>query len=764
MPYQNTASTGGVSKEYYSWNYFNSSIQKLSGIKPSGVNISYKAPTGINYQDNWANDVANWMTKGAEAYSEWQTQHSTIEAKKYVATHSLDDYKKDVEVNNVPFQNDPIAMGELKRGYGEIAFSLAEQDFSDIVKTGEFARQGYTDEQMDAEYFNYVKKRQDEVAQSLGFNPNDEDFVAGYYNKSPAARIRIGNLNRSVTNDWRVKEARIQRDADIQAKLSVEGLSVENTAKILRDSFVNNMGSVHIAPDENQKDFISAVTALAKGGKYTLQDWQELGKKEFTDGKSFRDYIGQDVWDSLGRISQDTNTSNNAQAWDRFTRPFEDNVANGEPAPIRRALDKYLADNRGKIGTEDMTYKYLANAEARAKQQRKLLLKQQEAASKKANEDAIKASLSDKYVESIYSSPIGIPMRAPDEFGLTQKDIDMAFARKVYTFNGNQDARLEFIITSAKKTDAPYNPAKNFIKMAYGGYCDSLGGLMDSYNTQTLDGLNPDKGTVPQPPPYIEELKKFMQKDPDSVYAILNKTVSDDQLSMISALATYESFGITWDEAFKGMSRVRALNKTPQGRQKKYDINASISAYIIGDDEFKRMDGGAYSMILNTAYGINAIKPTESFEVPAKTAIQRFKDTTSPLLGTRVPNMFFSGSGINFQDGLRETEVYLSKEYPEEDYSVSYDYVRGALNIHRKSADGINNKIVTTIPRSKNLERIKQEILHRIDKESKNWKPLKSAKAISGAVEETALNVLEQHGISREDLGLPEEESEDDNL
>lgn len=546
MPYQNTGATPSIQNQYYNWQYFSHGMAKLQGIKPAGVNIS-PGQLNVDEYNNWAGMAMDFFLKGGQAYSKWQTEESTKEAQKYLTTHTLEEYQKDYVGQNLPFQDDPIAMYELKKGHGKLAFQLAKQEWDNRVKSGEFAprqledgtvQPGLSAEAMDAEYFKFVRGRQKEVANMFGYDEQDDAFTKGYYELSPAARVELANTNAAVTHQQMLQKNVIQGMAELNSAALSGSANVAYGAII---DFYNSERGKYITPEQWDNMLNTMATTLASSNPNSQYTLEAFGKKKL-GGKTIRELLGS-KWKKLTDLAQENVFNNDV----RVVREREDlkrrlvNAGDVEACIQKRAE----AESRNPKGLVSDEWKYWNRAIDEAQDQRDRLDRKDATERQERMKAVIKANGAQSWVESMCKgeNTLDYILLNDPETGIeiTRKDLKECVARMLE----NKELTLQQLLDGAlNRSGGDYNPMRDHLSNIFAGvlkdFNKDLGGLQ---STNANINLN-----VPQ---HLNILTQAYNLNPGAVEEILSGKAGFDlnTRALLEALATTDRYNISYSQA-----------------------------------------------------------------------------------------------------------------------------------------------------------------------------------------------------------------------
>lgn len=653
MPYQNTGATPSIQNQYYNWQYFSHGMAKLQGIKPAGVNIS-PGQLNVDEYNNWAGMAMDFFLKGGQAYSKWQTEESTKEAQKYLTTHTLEEYQKDYVGQNLPFQDDPIAMYELKKGHGKLAFQLAKQEWDNRVKSGEFAprqledgtvQPGLSAEAMDAEYFKFVRGRQKEVANMFGYDEQDDAFTKGYYELSPAARVELANTNAAVTH-----QQMLQKNL-LQGMTELNSAALNGNADVAYDALVNFYNSErgkYVTPEQWDNLLVSMANTLASSNARSQANLEAFGNKKLGDTPIKKILAGS--WKKLIDTAQEYEFYNNVRA----VREREDlkrdlvNAGNVEDCIRQRTLaEKYSPKG---IVSKEWEYWNRAIDEAQAQRDR---LDRKEATERQARMKAvIKANGAQSWVESMCKgeNTLDYILLNDPETGIeiTRKDLKECVARMLE----NKELTLQQLLDGAlNRSGGDYNPMRDHLSNIFTGVLrDFNKDLGDLQSTNALVNLE-----VPQ---HLNILTQAYNLSPGAVEEILRgkEGVNPNTEALLEALATADRYNISYSQAIRARKAYIEQGKSRDGHWSQVDTRQRIHKII------DKLGGSAEDTARMTTkvYAKMSLGFTEAQAID-KTR-EEFEETTFKTHGISIGNKFnidnnFAKTDFENAVGARLSEI-----------------------------------------------------------------------------------------------------------
>lgn len=270
------------------WNQFNGAITQLGTYK--GTSINLRAPAASNtvrQKADWIGALNRAFKVSMGVYEAYRDKEYK-EAENYLNTHSLSDYKKQIQEGDVPFQYDYLAMSHLKELMGNTVQNLATQDFQQEIARNAF--KGKSPEEVDAAFYQKLQEYKSSFsADELGFNPqNDKFFEQGLY--KDADKTRVGLL---------LEQAKVEDDALQQ---EYERQILANIDNAINDPNSNPQNLINAFNSFSQMNYRNSPDFIYKVANHILESLKEhpngtaylnaLKDVKIANGVSFYNYIG----------------------------------------------------------------------------------------------------------------------------------------------------------------------------------------------------------------------------------------------------------------------------------------------------------------------------------------------------------------------------------------------------------------------------------------------------------------------------------------
>lgn len=318
MPtYKNSAGNSGVGAEYANWRYFNANLQRLGEYR--SPRLSGEAPrVAADPVVDWMN-VAGNVFQGAMGLFEARREYSYKLADDWLSKHSLEEYHKLMQENNIPFQDDPLAMQRLKYRHGKILSEIAEQEFQSRIDKGEFVNM--EPEEVDAEHFKFLYDNLKDDSEVFPYQTDgDYFFNQGYWEDSNTNRDRVFQRSQAVSDDYHTQEALLQTETRIMGLVNTQGVSAKAIYGAFEQSY-NDYG-YRITPNQRMtiaKNILEGLSTRIGDGA-TIIAYLADKKIPGLGDATFRDVFGDEGLRAYSIKSRDlTYMTNGQQMLDDWT-------------------------------------------------------------------------------------------------------------------------------------------------------------------------------------------------------------------------------------------------------------------------------------------------------------------------------------------------------------------------------------------------------------------------------------------------------------
>ena len=656
MAYKNSAGTSSAKQEFFNWNYFSQGMTKLGEAKGVQVNIKDRLKPPQEEVD-WLSTIAN-SAKNLSTVADAYKEKAFRQADEYLRTHSLDEYQKDIQNNNVPFQYDPVSMSRLKYQHGKLAFSLAEQDFQDRVDRNEF--NGWSPEEVDAEYFKHVRKAMEDVRDSFGYDIGEDSwFSKGFYADSPESRQKILLQNIQSNNKWSVEQAKLVDLADVRGAINDLSKNADYVVGTVLDVFdgEKNPKLAHYSPADKAK-MVSGLLEDISGredGVYILQQLENW-KPYFLDGKkTVRDMVGAVAWDKALKTAGNAAWKADAEYWASQALKVDNWVASGDTESIRDELT--LAKDRSG-GVVNAEVEYLTRSLESARAQQRALIAKNTANSIDALKEEGKSLNANYYLESMRR---GLPTNPDNVIGTDKEHIDREFMFAV------QDGRLteDDILEMACNPTGGYNPATSYLTKVGNNVVRAI--KADILALENSNSANIEK------PVYLDKMYSFYVYNPKQFATAFGGMGSYD-MDILLAMMNANQLGMTYNQCVSSLKQQKKLGETREGKQELQRVYDNLAKDAKGD-------------LYAQSYMVNRAFAYMNVGMSRKDAMDRSREDidkeTISIGDSRIPSKLFMIKGVRPE----ATRDWFEEEVTKKIKEVKKDAKEGVIQGYNPMTD-----------------------------------------------------------------------------
>ena len=671
MAYKNSDGNTSIANQWGQWRYFNSSFTKLGELKATTPSI--KPQKTIEEANDWVGAVGASFKALKGVYDARKELADTV-ADEYLQKHSLEEYQQQMKMGNVPFQDDPLAMSSLKQKHGKILFSAIAQDFQDRVDANEF--KGMSPEQVDAEFFKFMKEQSAGVSEAFGYADNDYHFNKGLYSDSPEKRIKMMLRQKTVEDAYQKQQDLIANAAELSALCSHEGVSADLFVSTLANQYLTT--GAHEKPEDLLKKVSSSLEILAANPN-AGQSIKDLKDREIPglEGVTFGNILGEEGYKELVLKNANARYASNAQAKLDFQNSLDVMATNGK-APELLALRNSKFKESGGLLTDEV--KDIEKAYDAAVKVQLANAKQNAVALKKQQDELLKTSASRAYVQAVAR---GEPVVSKDVAGLTNKDIDTAYQYLVDT--GSITFKDQLAI--AKNPHLPFNdnPARKYFTNQAS---DALKWLNDSTRAFMTSNTFPKEIKDS-----VNTLIEVYKADPSN-FSNITGSSANKNLEDARALSVMLSSGRPIEDIIRGKAELQKLMDEGNTKELTKIRDRAIKAIqdpMLGNT--KDIDSNGKAFITTLTFAFRSMNETDSNAVALAEA--EYNKSFKNLMGTSVPASFFTGwGGLTVPD--KEIIARIKKEIPskyltdiDKNVTLSFDTSSNVLTIADRAGNSI---------------------------------------------------------------------------
>lgn len=671
MAYKNSDGNTSIANQWGQWRYFNSAFTKLGELKATTPSI--KPQKTIEEANDWVGAVGASFKALKGVYDARKELADTV-ADEYLQKHSLEEYQQQMKMGNVPFQDDPLAMSSLKQKHGKILFSNIAQDFQARVDANEF--KGMAPEQVDAEFFKFMKEQSAGVSEAFGYADNDYHFNKGLYSDSPEKRLKMMLRQKTVEDAYQKQQDLIANAAELSALCSHEGVSADLFVSTLANQYLTS--GAHEKPEDLLKKVSSGLEILAANPN-AGQSIKDLKDREIPglEGVTFGNILGEEGYKELVLKNANARYASNAQAKLDFQNSL-DVMATNSKAPELLALRNSKFKESGGLLTDEV--KDIEKAYDAAVKVQVANAKKNAVALKKQQDELVKTSASRAYVQAVAR---GEPVVSKDVAGLTNKDIDTAYQYLVDT--GSITFKDQLAI--AKNPHLPFNdnPARKYFTNQAS---DALKWLNDSTRAFMTSNTFPKEIKDS-----VNTLIEVYKADPSNFSNIIGSS-ADKNLEDARALSIMLSSGRPIEDIVRGKAEIQKLKDEGNTKEITKIRDRAIKAIqdpMLGDT--KDIDYNGKAFVTTLTFAFRSMGETDRNAVALAEA--EYNKSFKNLMGTSVPASFFTGwSGLTVPD--KEIIARIKKEIPskyltdiDKNVTLSFDTSSNVLTIADRAGNSI---------------------------------------------------------------------------
>lgn len=667
MAYKNSDGNSSIANQWGQWRYFNSALDKLGTAKPATISINENNVT-IPEADNWLEcfkDVARAVKGGLEAKKELSYKL----ADDYLKSHSLEQYREEMTKGLVPFQDDPLAMARLKESHGQMLFQYITEDFQRRVDTNEF--KGKAPEEVDAEFFKFMRENVSDVAKQFGYNSDDVFFNRGVFANSPAERIKMMTRQKEVEHKFNVQDMFITESAKVHAIIQ-NGGNAEALVGALREMDLT-VGRF-LDPEHQNKLWTSVISSLENSpeGFFTLQQLADSKDLPFANGVTLREYLGEDGYKTSLIKAYDYRYKRDTKAYLDYQNGL-DNLADSGELSVLEAIRNSELEANGNILTDRV--KDIEKAVDRAREVQRSALRATAVKAQNEQKALIKQNLAKKFLKD---ASLGKELKSSDSSDLSSDDINVAFDSMIES----GEITTEGALGIAKNSSVPFrdNPARRYFKDKAEAASEKLTGITSDYLNS---GMKPE--TIPkEPPEEITQMIELYRTDPQAFLYATGSTKGFTE-SIHGAILLMEG-GRSWEDVVKRTAGFEKLKADSKGRAKieglRIKVNTGVTeiSKVIGTE----IDQTGKDFIYNMA--CRFVGSGESPSRAVELAKDVYRNQYVTLLGTSVPARVFTSRAYGNADPKMAKELFREEfDYGDDSkYSVDYNEESGRLVVYEK--------------------------------------------------------------------------------
>ena len=671
MAYKNSDGNSSIANQWGQWRYFNSYLTKLGEYKATAPTI--KPQKTIEEANDWLGAIGA-SVKALKGVYEARKELADTVVDEYLQSHSLEEYQQQMKTGNVPFQDDPLAMSSLKQKHGKILFSAIAQDFQDRVDANEF--KGMAPEQVDAEFFRFMKEQSAGVAKSFGYADNDYHFNKGLYSDSPEKRIKMMLRQKTVENAYQKQQDLIANAAELSAVCSHDSISADLLVSTLANQYLTT--GAHEKPEELLKKVSSGLEILAANPN-AGQTIKDLKDREIPglNGVTFGQMLGDEGLKELVLKNANFRYASDAKVKLDFQNNLDVMATNGKAQELLALRNAEFEASGGLLTdkVKDIEKAYDAAVKVQHANAKKNAIEL-----KKQQDELLKTSASRAYVQAVAR---GEPVVSKDVAGITNKDIDTAYQYLVDTGSITFKDQLSI----AKNPHLPFNdnPARKY-------FTNQANDALNWLNNSTKEFMT-SKTFPKEVKDSVNTLIEVYRADPAN-FSNITGSSSNKNFEDARALAIMLDSGRPIEDIIRGRAELKKLNddnNTKEITKIRSEAIKAIQDPMLGDS--KDIDYNGKAFVTTLAFAFRSMNEPVGNAVALAEA--EYNKSFKNLMGTSVPSSFFTGrSGLTVPD--KELLARIKKEIPskylddvDKNVTLSFDNYSRVLTVADRAGNSI---------------------------------------------------------------------------
>ena len=660
---------GATENAYNNWRQFSAGMGKLAPVGGTAPKFVPEATQSVSKMD-WAGQVFDVVGKAAKVFDVVK-QESFSKAEEFMKTHSLEEYRQAVNDNNIPFQNDPIAMARLKNLHGGVAANMAYQDFMNRVSNNEF--RDMTPEQVDSEYFKHMNKSFDDLKDTFGYaNGSDQAYNTGFWENGDKSRKSVMDAQVVVKNDWNRKQSTILETSRLNMLASDPTANGEVLWEAFNSAYMG--GAFHANPTESARVGEAMFKNLSNnpdGSRLIdeLKDKQIPGQK---DGVTFGSLFGDDGLRMLKAKANGARDEADFNNYMQFAQTMNGlvnaNDGEGDLTGLQTMIDSELSVSGG---AESPRLKELNRAVIQVHNNRVGLAKAAEKEQQKEQEGFAKVRTALGVYDSLLNggNPLSMKLAGTDREAM----------QRAWEFTKQTIKPQDYLRLASANYEG--NIAREEFQNKLGSTVTRINGDIQNSKGEVLL-----PSEIPQPKE-LEELVTLYNTNPSDFMASSGGMRDGDFNSLLGVYNAMAS-GTPYNEVVAGMAKFQQLD-TKQKRA----LEDSLVKISLNDSGAKSRgitgDYAKATVFAWAGYGIRAGMPEKD---AYQKAVERFNETHINVAGTAIPSSFLSYNNLKLPPDVAGDAIdnvlkdVLSRTgLSEEVVSVRFDPGRQQLHIQNNS-------------------------------------------------------------------------------
>lgn len=364
MPFQNNQGNTSAKTAWGQWASFSLGLGKLKGYQGSAPMLSLQNLRTPKNQSDWMKFAAG-VASGLNRVAETHEKKAASDVERFIKQHSVEELGIMMKERQIPFQDDPWAMSQFNKSFGELHAGVAESLFQRNLDNGVY--DSLNPEQLDTEHYKHREFYLEDLKNRYGAeffadgDPKTSHFREGFFSLAPKQRLLSIARQQERKNQAFIDQHNILTRGEINAYLQDPRSNAEGVIELFKKNY--NEGGYHNTTQGNFKLITNIVEDLANFGDRGLKILDEIVDTKF-DGSEYtvKEILSEDKINTI-RV----NARNNEYSSDMVKRSlFEREVmrlALTGGGIEKKQLESWLAEeNKLSHGKQTWKGKYLMDA------------------------------------------------------------------------------------------------------------------------------------------------------------------------------------------------------------------------------------------------------------------------------------------------------------------------------------------------------------------------------------------------------------------
>lgn len=274
--------------------------QNLRGVSAASVQPDIHIGPQLSDQIRSFAGAATDFFQAKQGLDKVQKAQSEAKVDAWMNQHTMAEYRQKMRENNVPFQDDRVAMDIL---HNNAAYGVAlevEEAIQNKIKAGSFK----TTDEAEKARSEALNGARSEYALSMGISPDNKAFIAGFDRDADKRRNLLVGLQQDVTDKLLRTQAKTAAQAAILAPLTesfVRNASPETTAAYIVNTVKQQQVLGQIRSDQDAAEVLAKAVNSLKGTSGGAAALKALGSQEYSmfgTTAKLRDHLGGGVFDA----------------------------------------------------------------------------------------------------------------------------------------------------------------------------------------------------------------------------------------------------------------------------------------------------------------------------------------------------------------------------------------------------------------------------------------------------------------------------------